>query len=216
VTQRFFIVDLSKCFGCYGCVAACANVNGTPAGIFWRRLHKLPPVHGSSALRWLPLACNHCENPPCVAACPSNALIKRAEDGVVLHLEERCLGCRYCRMACPFEAISWDAERGLVSKCHFCHERLAEGREPACVETCFAGALTQVVSDGEPGDAAEREVPGFVVEGDVKPSVRFVTGEEAGPSAGKRIFPPPVPKPTKDGSEVGVSESSTTTLPDEE
>jgi len=103
--QRVFVVDLGKCFGCFGCAAACTNANNTPPGTLWRQVHKLPPEEGSSALRWLSLACNHCENPPCVAACPSGALLKRVEDGVVLHLEERCLGCRYCQMACPYDAF---------------------------------------------------------------------------------------------------------------
>lgn len=197
--QRVFVVDLGKCFGCFGCTAACANANNTPPGTLWRQVHKLPPEGGSSALRWLSLACNHCENPPCVAACPSGALLKRVEDGVVLHLEERCLGCRYCRMACPYDAIRWDSGRGVVSKCHFCHERLAEGREPACVETCFAGALTQrLVKSSEELEELAAEVPGFTSSGKINPSIRFITGDEQTPHRRTQPFPPPVGEPRSD------------------
>jgi Fe-S-cluster-containing dehydrogenase component len=192
--QRFFIFDSSKCFGCYGCVAACANVNGTPEGVLWRALHKLPPEAGFSSTRWLSLACNHCADPPCVAACPSNALVKREEDGVVLHLPERCLGCRYCQMACPFDAIHWDSAAGIVSKCHFCNERLVEGREPACVETCFAGALTQALMEDDRADSITSEVPGFSKGDGVEPSIRFITGEEDQPVPRTRPFPPPIPE----------------------
>ena len=194
MAQRFFFVDLNKCFGCYGCVAACSNANGTPEGVFWRSLHKLPPESGSSALRWLSLACNHCENPPCVAACPSKALIKREEDGVVLHLEDRCLGCRYCQMACPYDAISWDAKAGMISKCHFCHERLEAGREPACVETCFAGAISQRVVEDDESIELSREVPGFSPGSGINPSIRFVTGEEKQVFRRENSFPPTILK----------------------
>jgi Fe-S-cluster-containing dehydrogenase component len=196
VKQRVFIVDLERCFGCLGCVAACANANATPPGILWRVLHKLPPEQGSSSTRWLSLACNHCENPPCVAGCPSGALYKREEDGVVLWREEKCLGCRYCQMACPFDAIRWEEGNGLVSKCHFCHERLEEGREPACVETCFAGALSQRVIE-IPGDGIQgtaREAPGFVHEPRVGPAVRFVTGGQHPSYRREAPFPPAVKK----------------------
>ncbi len=95
--------------------------------------------------------CNHCENPPCVRACPTQATFKRASDGIVLMDFHRCIGCRFCMAACPFGARSFnwrdprpfikqtDAKfptrtKGVVEKCNFCAERLAEGKLPACVE----------------------------------------------------------------------------------
>lgn len=178
MAQRVFILDVERCFGCHGCTAACANANGTPAGIMWREVLKLPPHEGSSSTRWLSLSCNHCAEPPCVAACPSGALSKRESDGVVLHEAGSCLGCRYCQMACPYDAIRWDENSGLVSKCDFCHERLDRGLEPACVETCFAGALTQVLLEGGVGAPGRYsiEVPGFRSLAQVKPSILFAGG----------------------------------------
>ncbi len=95
--------------------------------------------------------CNHCENPPCVRACPTQATFKRASDGIVLMDFHRCIGCRFCMAACPFGARSFNwrdprpfiketdpkfptRTKGVVEKCNFCAERLAEGKLPACVE----------------------------------------------------------------------------------
>lgn len=193
MSRRVFIFDTERCFGCNGCVAACANANGTPAGLFWRRLHKLPPEDGDRFTSYLSLACNHCRNAPCVAGCPSAALVKRESDGVVLHREERCIGCRYCQMACPYGAIRWDQQAKVVSKCTFCHDRLEQDREPACVETCFAGALVQiVVEDKEDLKLYAGETPGFSHHEDVDPSIRFITREMEKRPERLKPFPPEV------------------------
>ena len=97
------------------------------------------------------LLCNHCENPPCVRACPTKATFKRESDGIVLMDFHRCIGCRFCMAACPFGARSFNFRdprpfieeenkefptrmKGVVEKCNFCAERLAVGKMPACVE----------------------------------------------------------------------------------
>lgn len=104
------------------------------------------------------LLCNHCENPPCVRVCPTKATFKR-DDGIVLMDYHRCIGCRFCMAACPYGSRSFNWRnprpfikeirkayptrmRGVVEKCNFCSERLAEGLQPACVEACSAKALT--------------------------------------------------------------------------
>ncbi len=186
--QRIFIFDVGRCFGCNGCVAACANVNHTPAGLLWRTLHKLPPHDGDHRTIYLSVSCNHCENPPCVKGCPANALEKRSSDGVVIHNPDKCLGCGYCRMTCPYDAIKWDEASGLVSKCHFCHERLAEGREPACVETCFAGALKQeLVTLGDLPAEYEKESAGLKHIEDIGPAVRFIKSPPLSSKTGEDI-----------------------------
>jgi len=106
--------------------------------------------------------CNHCENPPCVRACPTQATFKRPSDGIVLMDFHRCIGCRFCMAACPYgmRSFNWrdprpfidkttynkefpTRMRGVVEKCNFCVERLAKGLQPACVETCGnTGAMT--------------------------------------------------------------------------
>jgi len=200
MSQRFFVLDTSRCFGCHGCVAACATANGTPAGLLWRTLLKLPPDDNAANTVYLSVACNHCRNAPCVRACPSRALEKRSTDGIVIHRAERCLGCRYCQMACPYDAIRWDAARGVVSKCHLCYDRLDRGLEPACVETCFAGALTQVLSMDEDGSGdsvlrqCSREAPGLIDHPGVGPSIRFAQRWEGRPSG---------PRPQAQGAAPG-------------
>ncbi len=140
----------------------------------WRNVHKLPPHEGEHRTVYLSVSCNHCENAPCVKGCPANALEKREADGIVIHHKEKCLGCRYCQMACPYDAIKWDEGNRVVSKCHFCHERLAVGREPACVETCFAGALNQEVLDTDRlPEEYNKESEGLTHRESVGPSIRF-------------------------------------------
>lgn len=105
----------------------------------------------------IPVLCNHCDNPPCVQACPTKATFKRESDGIVMMDFHRCIGCRFCMAACPFGARSFNfrdprpaientndtfptRSKGVVEKCNFCAERLAEGKIPACVEAS-EGAL---------------------------------------------------------------------------
>ena len=122
--------------------------------------------------RNFPLLCNHCTNPPCCRACPTKATWKR-EDGVVMMDQHRCIGCRFCMAACPFGARSfnWNPPRpfieeinpdfptrtkGVVEKCNFCEERLAQGLLPACVEACSEKAL--LFGDLEDPDSGVREI----------------------------------------------------------
>lgn len=105
----------------------------------------------------VPMLCNHCENPPCTRVCPTKATWKR-EDGIVMMDWHRCIGCRYCIAACPYgsRSFNWEDPRpaiptinpefptrtkGVVEKCNFCEELLAQGRLPGCVEACTNGAL---------------------------------------------------------------------------
>ena len=112
--------------------------------------HDFLPKH--LAGQKLPVLCNHCENPPCVRVCPTTATWKR-DDGIVMMDWHRCIGCRYCVAACPYGSRSFNwrdprpyideinadfptRSRGVVEKCTFCDERLAQGQMPACVEAC--------------------------------------------------------------------------------
>jgi len=156
------LVDANKCDdGCTACVDACADENGwqgegNPAtDAQWICKVKVTDP-GTGKSQSLPMMCQHCEEPPCVDVCPTGASMKRA-DGIVLVDKHSCIGCRYCMMACPYQARSFVHEpvsgqrthaprgKGTVESCTFCVHRVDEGQQPACVEACGGtkrGALT--------------------------------------------------------------------------
>ncbi|MEW6071548.1 MAG: sulfate reduction electron transfer complex DsrMKJOP subunit DsrO [Planctomycetota bacterium] len=171
-------IDTQKCaaqHGCTACITACHAEHNVPAvdvperEIKWiwkeeaeHALHEYFDDYTSDELRRreIPVLCNHCDNPPCVRVCPTQATYKRA-DGPVMMDMHRCIGCRYCVVGCPYGARSFNygdpreflpngeptnaryptRSKGVVEKCTLCTERLARGLRPACVEACPAGAM---------------------------------------------------------------------------
>jgi len=158
------VIDLGRCVGCQACSLGCKAVNGTPPGVFWCKVllgeeGKFPATRRTM----LPLQCMHCQNAPCVQVCPTGASYKRP-DGIVAVDYDKCMGCKYCETACPYDARTLVEEikpyfpefgptlyeemmyqkhqEGVVEKCNFCMERVDKGEEPKCVETCIAYART--------------------------------------------------------------------------
>ncbi len=141
--QYAFEVDLDKCSGCKACVAACHNLNGLEPDEAWRSVGML---HGGSLLssdsNELPIlqhvttACHHCIEPACLSGCPVLAYEKDPITGIVRHLDDQCIGCQYCVLMCPYDVPQYDSARGIVRKCDMCHDRLAVGEAPACVQAC--------------------------------------------------------------------------------
>ena len=178
-----FSLDLGRCVGCGACVLACRMENGWAADAPWRRVIPLNlERHPGGPTYHISAACHHCEEPACLRACPSAAYEQRP-DGAVILVGDRCLGCRYCEMACPFGAPAFDEAVGVMMKCDFCHERVDRGLSPVCVAACPTGALG-TLSDGEGSDqeVSDREgmekrdpatIPGFSDPADCNPSLRF-------------------------------------------
>lgn len=152
--QLAFYFNASACNGCEACVIACKSKNAFPVGINWRRVHQ----YGGGT--WIPdpedkdfmvpsgvfaysisAACMHCVKPICASVCPSSAIFKREEDGVVLINAERCIGCRYCEWACPYGAPQYNESAGQMTKCDFCIDLLEKGEEPFCTASCPMRAL---------------------------------------------------------------------------
>ncbi|HSB18395.1 MAG TPA: 4Fe-4S dicluster domain-containing protein [Anaeromyxobacteraceae bacterium] len=183
------VVDEKKCLGregCQACIQACHRAHNVPAmpdprhEVKWVWKEPFRNVFPERVTPYLPAAaserptmvlCNHCDNPPCVRVCPTQATWKRA-DGLVMMDMHRCIGCRYCVVACPYGSRSFNFEdprphlageptdyptrtKGVVEKCTFCAERLAAGQRPLCVEACEGiGCGALVFGDaGDPGSA---------------------------------------------------------------
>jgi len=169
-----FLLDLHRCVGCGACVLACRIENDRAELAAWRRVLPLNlRRHPGGPTYFLSVACHHCEQPACLKGCPSGAYEKRA-DGIVVHREERCLGCRYCEMTCPFGTPRYDAARGVISKCHLCAPRVDAGRLPACVAACPTEALRLVTASTPPTGEATVRVPGFTDPASCRPSLAFL------------------------------------------
>ncbi|MGW8266241.1 MAG: 4Fe-4S dicluster domain-containing protein [Longimicrobiales bacterium] len=168
-----FLLDLNRCVGCGACVLACRIENALPEGVRWRRILTLNPRRAVAGPTYhFSLACHHCEDPPCARGCPSGAL-EKGPDGIVFLNEDLCLGCRYCEMACPFGAPSFDEGRGLMTKCHLCARRLDRGLLPACTQACPTGALRftpEVPATTDPFEPPTR-IPGFKDPARARPSL---------------------------------------------
>ena len=136
------VVDLRRCVGCRACTVACKSENNVPDGVFrtWLRFEEVGE-YPDTRPRYLPVFCNHCDNPPCVPVCPVLATYKR-DDGLVLIDYEKCIGCGYCIQACPYGARHLNPVQKTADKCTLCVHRLEAGQKPACVTTCIGGALT--------------------------------------------------------------------------
>jgi DMSO reductase iron-sulfur subunit len=140
--QFRFHFDMSKCIGCKCCVVACNEQNGNPADINWRRVGEIEGGWYPNTQRLhLSMGCNHCIEPTCLTGCPVDAYSKDAITGVVLHSADACIGCQYCTWNCSYGVPQYNPERGVVGKCDMCHNRLEEGREPACVSACPETAI---------------------------------------------------------------------------
>jgi len=134
--QLGFLVNAELCIGCHTCGMACKNQYHQEIGIVWRQLIPLPAeLYPHEERAWFSLACNHCANPPCVVACPTEAISKR-EDGIVLIDPQRCMGCRYCEWACPYGAPQFDTAAGVMTKCNLCYDYIEAGKPPASVSAC--------------------------------------------------------------------------------
>ncbi len=163
------VVDLNKCLdGCTACLDACRFENNVAYhgdekwDIHWIRKIGLENTVGSeTSEKSVILLCNHCENPPCAQVCPVQATYKR-EDGIVIVDHHRCIGCRYCMIACPYNARYFNFKdnedwhnkeqpkrsHGVAEGCNLCAHRLDVGKLPACVEACQnAGANALMVGD---------------------------------------------------------------------
>ncbi len=144
--QYAFRVDLDACSGCKACVTACHSLNGLDEGESWRTVGALVGTGDNALVQSVTTGCHHCADPGCLSGCPVDAYVKD-DNGIVRHLDDQCIGCSYCTLTCPYEVPRFDDARGIVRKCDMCHDRLAVGEAPACVQACPTEAISIVTVD---------------------------------------------------------------------
>lgn len=140
--QYRFHFDATACVGCHCCEAACNEQNNNDADIKWRRVGEMETgVFPEVSQLFNSMSCNHCIEPECLIGCPTESYIKLENNGIVFHDDESCIGCQYCTWNCPYEVPVFNPDRGIVTKCHMCVDKLEVGETPSCVQACPAGAI---------------------------------------------------------------------------
>lgn len=174
--QHGFYFNADNCIGCHACEAACSEKNDNPAHIAFRSVGFLEGGTYPDYQRInISMACNHCDDPVCLKGCPTRAYTKFAEYGAVLQDPEICFGCGYCTWVCPYNAPQLDPEKGQVSKCNMCVDRLEVGLKPSCVSACLGKALDFGVIENIPvgRSQSKSEMPGFPRADITQPNIRF-------------------------------------------
>jgi len=166
------VIDLKRCYGCYACVTSCKTENFTPPGVFWSRVLKGETgTYPNTVRQPLPVLCMQCDDPSCMHVCPTGATYQ-TDDGVVHVDKNKCIGCNYCSIACPYGARyaveEWESyfpeglplseyekfakqqweERsgvGVSTKCDFCSHRREDGMLPACVRAYPDSEVSQLI-----------------------------------------------------------------------
>lgn len=152
MTQYAFAFDSNKCSGCRTCQVLCKETYDLPLDNLFRRV--INYQGGSWSVNengtyvpndmfgyFVSMGCNHCSDPVCAKQCPTGAMRKNPETGIVTTDHDRCIGCRSCEMACPYHAPAYNAEKRYMTKCDMCEHELGAGEVPLCVRGCRDRAL---------------------------------------------------------------------------
>jgi Fe-S-cluster-containing dehydrogenase component/formate-dependent nitrite reductase membrane component NrfD len=216
-----FVIDQDRCIGCHACTVACKEEHQVPIGVFrtWvKYVEKGEFPHTSR--HFGVMRCNHCDSAPCIEICPTHALYRRS-DGIVDFDNTRCIGCKSCMQACPYDALYIDPNSNTAAKCNFCAHRVENKLEPACVIVCptqaiIAGDLddstsyasrlvaTQKVSVRKPHKGTEPKLYYIGIEGDLLEPSRmerqstYAFAEQRDQHLAQQVFDPAVTREVYD------------------
>jgi Fe-S-cluster-containing dehydrogenase component len=173
-TRLAFVVDSSRCLGCFTCAMACKNQYHQEPGVVWRQVYPLDEaIYPHRERAFYSLACNHCRNATCLEVCPVGAYTKRDKDGVVVHHQSKCIGCGNCIRSCPYGAPKYNPVLKKAEKCSLCWQRLDAKLLPACVMACPVRALKLVdLATFDPSDTVQFP-PGYPRMEKLDPATRF-------------------------------------------
>ena len=150
MTQYGFHFDGTRCTGCKTCMLACKDYHNLSNDVAFRQIYEYGLGEWTqdgnawtctTSVYYISEACNHCDSPMCFASCAQNAIIKDEDTGIVYIDAEKCIDCGACAEACPYSIPKRDAENSVYVKCDGCKDRVAEGKQPICVEACPLRAL---------------------------------------------------------------------------
>ncbi len=183
MTNYGFIIDNQKCIGCHACTVACKAEHEVPLGVNRTWVKYIEKGEFPNTQRaFHVMRCMHCEDAPCVEACPVTALFIR-EDGIVDFNWERCIGCKACIQACPYDALYIDPDSHTAAKCNYCAHRVDVGLEPACVNVCPEHAIISGDMDDPTTEIsrllARSKVTTRRPEKGTKPKLFYINGDEA-------------------------------------
>ncbi|HEX3015632.1 MAG TPA: 4Fe-4S dicluster domain-containing protein [Desulfobacteria bacterium] len=170
-----FVIITSRCIDCDACMVACRAENQAPLGYSrnWVTNSGIKGRFPKVKQSFEPGNCMHCDSPSCVAVCPTGASYKRS-DGIVLVEDAKCVGCKYCVEACPYDARFLNPNTGKADKCTLCIQRLEQGLQPACVQTCL-GKARQAGDLNDPDSVVAKLL-------DLYPVRRLLTDAGTGPN----------------------------------
>ena len=203
MTRLAIAINLDRCVGCHTCALSCKMQNNVPMGMAWNRVLNedcefevgVQGTYPHVSRAHLPVACQHCENPACLRVCPTGATYKDDKGRVEIDYE-KCIGCRMCMAACPYNArvFNWNEPvrdpdfnygdkdvpvrgKGVVEKCTLCKERTDRGDEPMCVKCCLAKARIFGDLDDPESEVSrvvrERNATALLPEQGTRPQVRY-------------------------------------------
>ena len=149
--RNAIVVDLDRCSGCFSCEIACKMENGIALGSYYNKVMTVGPFGDFPRIQqyFLPVHCQQCENAPCVHVCPTGASYRDPDTNVVLVDKAKCIGCKYCMMACPYGVRYLNEESRVVEKCTLCEQQIAQGELPQCVKNCVGMAKWFGDADGD-------------------------------------------------------------------